>query len=196
MKRQYLYNQDSRRKPTISPGSKFNSLTVLRFSHYQSFKNQRVACYEVECQCGNTLSVLGVSLKSGNTKSCGCLRKISAQDRVLSDNMAMINAVKGYYKKHCKKYNRVFDLSDTEFKNLIFQECYYCGNKASNDYRNLGVLKYNGIDRVNNNLGYITSNCVSCCKICNTAKSDMSQEDFFKWIKHVNDKHNKDKKSL
>ena len=40
----------------------------------------------------------------------------------------------------------------------------------------------NGIDRVNNNLGYSKSNCVACCTFCNYAKSDHSQEEFIFWI--------------
>lgn len=42
---------------------------------------------------------------------------------------------------------------------------------------------YNGIDRVNNDIGYIKNNCIPCCKICNRAKNSMSYDDFLNWIK-------------
>lgn len=31
--------------------------------------------YKCKCDCDNEVSVLGTSLRSGNPKSCGCLRK-------------------------------------------------------------------------------------------------------------------------
>jgi len=194
MKRTYTYNPKSFKKPALSPGDKFTNLTVIKFSHYHNFKTQAQALYVVKCDCGKIITVLGSSLKSRNTKSCGCLRKAAAKLRVLPNNLAMINAVKGYYKKHCKKAKRNFDLTDLEFQTLIFQECHYCDKKASNDYRSLGILLYNGIDRVDNSMGYTVKNCVPCCKVCNTAKSNMTQTEFLDWIKQVyNKSKNNDK---
>ena len=42
-----------------------------------------------------------------------------------------------------------------------------------------------GIDRVNNNIGYVLNNCVSCCKFCNSAKLDRTLIEFRDWIKKV-----------
>lgn len=36
----------------------------------------------------------------------------------------------------------------------------------------------NGIDRVDNSLGYVADNCVPCCEACNRAKLQMSSTDF------------------
>jgi hypothetical protein len=48
-----------------------------------------------------------------------------------------------------------------------------------------GIYTYNGVDRVNNKLGYTVGNCVSSCIVCNVAKNDSSLEDFKKWIIRV-----------
>jgi hypothetical protein len=40
----------------------------------------------------------------------------------------------------------------------------------------------NGIDRIDNRLGYERANSIPCCSICNFAKNSMSYEDFIKWI--------------
>ena len=48
-----------------------------------------------------------------------------------------------------------------------------------------GGYKYNGIDRVNSELGYELTNCVSCCISCNIAKSDHSYEEFVQLIKRI-----------
>ncbi len=70
------------------------------------------------------------------------------------------------------------------FLKLIESSCYYCYNVCSNllNVRNKYIMPYNGIDRINNNLGYSKDNVVSCCKICNRAKDKMSQDDFYRWL--------------
>ena len=47
---------------------------------------------------------------------------------------------------------------------------YICGKKNSITHRN-------GIDRFDNTLGYIESNCKSCCNTCNMMKNRFSYHD-------------------
>ena len=57
-------------------GQRFNRLTVIkRVEDYISPKGQRQVQWLCKCDCGNETVVNGASLKSGNVKSCGCLRK-------------------------------------------------------------------------------------------------------------------------
>jgi len=51
-------------------------------------------------------------------------------------------------------------------------------------------LIYNGIDRVDNAIGYLTDNCVACCKVCNRAKLQMSKNEFFDHIKKIYERNN------
>lgn len=46
-------------------------------------------------------------------------------------------------------------------------------------------FKYNGVDRVDNSIGYTDDNCVSCCKICNNSKSALDLSEWKKWIEKV-----------
>ena len=55
----------------IAPGQVFGRLTVIRETEKRAFGN---VVYECRCQCGNITHVRGSELKSGNVKSCGCLR--------------------------------------------------------------------------------------------------------------------------
>ena len=73
------------------------------------------------------------------------------------------------YKYTARKRNLYFHLTRKEFNILVFSPCYYCGDKGK---------KENGVDRVNNDNGYIASNCVSCCKLCNRMKWTHSKEVF------------------
>ena len=41
---------------------------------------------------------------------------------------------------------------------------------------------HSGVDRKNNSLGYLPSNVVACCTVCNHAKRDMTYEEFLSWI--------------
>ena len=57
--------------------------------------------------------------------------------------------------------------------NTFWQKpCHYCGRS----------VKLIGIDRVNNDKGYLPSNCVSCCDICQRAKMAYTLEEFEAWI--------------
>jgi hypothetical protein len=69
-------------------------------------------------------------------------------------------------------------LSDEYAKELMTSECHYCG------LLDLGV-RVNGIDRVDNTLGYWPSNTVSCCKLCNYFKKDYTLEQFLGHAKRI-----------
>ena len=53
-------------------GNTYGRLTVVKRAGVDSGKNVTWIC---RCSCGNSVVVAGDKLKSGNTKSCGCLSK-------------------------------------------------------------------------------------------------------------------------
>lgn len=58
-------------------GQQFGRLTVVRFSHKTPKHNYWVC----KCICGEEVTVRGSHLKSGDTKSCGCLIRESVTQR-------------------------------------------------------------------------------------------------------------------
>ena len=72
------------------------------------------------------------------------------------------------YKVEAKHDKREFLLSFDEFNSIIMQPCFYCGENE----------KRRGIDRINNKIGYVLSNCASCCTFCNYMKHNKTQERF------------------
>lgn len=57
-------------------GRKFHKLTVIHsVEDYVSPKGLHIPKWHCICECGNEIDVLGISLKSGDTKSCGCYNK-------------------------------------------------------------------------------------------------------------------------
>ncbi len=55
---------------------KFGRLTVLR---YAGTNKRQDAMWEVICECGNEFTARGSSLRSGESRSCGCLQRESAK---------------------------------------------------------------------------------------------------------------------
>ncbi len=63
-------------------GQKFGNLTVLNEDGHIKRGNQNCVAWLCECVCGNKIRVTTSGLKSGNTKSCGCMvNEVAAQRR-------------------------------------------------------------------------------------------------------------------
>lgn len=91
------------------------------------------------------------------------------------------------YRMQAKRRNIEFKLPYQEFTELTQQKCHYCNSDYSNtEITSSGhVLKFNGIDRVDNTRGYTLDNVVPCCKICNQMKSDLGYDVFVNQIKRI-----------
>lgn len=93
------------------------------------------------------------------------------------------NSVYNEYRRNAIRRNIEWSLTYQEVNKLIAAPCHYCNIPTSlKYYTNEGDYNYNGIDRVDNTQGYIEGNVVSCCTICNRAKSVLSIEEFRTWI--------------
>jgi hypothetical protein len=87
-----------------------------------------------------------------------------------------------------------YALTDLQFELLSHAECFYCGIPPSSEFRSHvrfgpkkhccnkcpGCFYYHGLDRVDSSRGYEVGNVVPCCRLCNTAKMDMSVTDFLR----------------
>jgi hypothetical protein len=82
------------------------------------------------------------------------------------------------YLQRAMKKELEFELTKEQFSKLVNDKCYYCNKENSDSHRN-------GIDRKNNNLGYIIDNCTSCCGQCNQMKAALSAEDYIEICKRV-----------
>jgi len=97
--------------------------------------------------------------------------------------------------RHKKRWPQTPCISFHEFKVIVTQDCTYCGHVGSNKWRDLrhgkeiskAILRINGVDRIDSNLGYIKSNVTCACKFCNQAKAIMSISYFTAWVKQVHD---------
>jgi hypothetical protein len=171
-------------------GQRFGRLTVNNLDHREKIGTETRIFWNCTCDCGKqNIVVLGNSLKTGNTTSCGCYRKeiqcYNLSLHQLPDNESNFNSILSGYKTR-----KDFTLTTEEFRDLINGDCYYCGKSPSQIYNGHYKKKgkgyvYNGIDRIDSNIGYYISNCVSCCKTCNFAKNIMSEDEFCEWIERI-----------
>jgi len=136
--------------------------------------------YLCDCDCGTKGKyVQDSNLISGGVQSCGCLKLEELKARGMDKRQLRLNEIGRYYRKNAKDRGFTWTLSQADLEQIITKPCYYCGTVGD-----LG-FDLNGIDRVDNNQGYLKDNVVSCCTTCNRAKMQMSTADFLAWIKQV-----------
>lgn len=177
---------------------KFHKLLVIE--QVESIKNR--SAYKCLCDCGSIKIIRAEHLKSGDTKSCGCLNNEKRSSRAkqmystrqkFSPKEASANRV---WRKRYKD-GLIFE----DFLQLSQQNCAYCGAPPNNKYnaaqddkksspfaKENGEFIYNGLDRIDNSKNHCIENVVSCCKFCNYSKRERSLEEFKLWVKLVYNK--------
>lgn len=190
----------------VQIGEKYGRLTVIALSEK---RDKRGGIFVVcRCDCGNIKEILSISLRNGNSFSCGCYQRERAKEaNRLQIKEGSWNAWEASCKSGAKKRMGgaiPYKLVTEEFKCLASQNCFWCeieprlwnprfsrdGLRTKNDkcttleWAEQQWINVNGIDRVDNDhsIGYILSNCVACCFACNHAKSDMS---LYNWLSYV-----------
>lgn len=176
-------------------GKQFGRLKVIERHHYTRRSDGGTLWYwRCVCSCGNEKYAATPKLTSGELQSCGCLRKERAFKQV--PFLAEINADPLWQQNDLyqlyKQRDHQLELTKQELFDFSQMVCHYCGeppkNIITNPYRNRKPFTYNGLDRVDNTLGYTKSNVVPCCKMCNIAKNNHTVEEFKNWIKKVYNK--------
>ena len=167
-------------------GTKYGKLKVLEKAepHQINGKNHSNK-WKCECECGKMIVRVTSSLiRNKDNKEYCCGDPACKFER----GIAAFNQLLSTYKRVAKKKKIEFSLSNDEFKSLTSSPCVYCLTPPSTTKKNRhnnGDYIYNGINRVDPSKGYTTSNAVSCCKYCNSAKLDRSVNEFLKWAKKL-----------
>lgn len=164
-------------------GNRFSRLVVInRVQTPSHIKKSGRAYWLCRCDCGKEKIICSENLNSGKIKSCGCYKREMSSKPF---GESAINARYSAYKHDAKNRNIVFFLTKEYFIKLSQGNCFYCNSKPSKIEKNKfnrGDFIYNGIDRIDNNKGYINGNVVSCCTVCNRAKREMTINEFYAWI--------------
>jgi hypothetical protein len=166
--------------------AKYGKLTVVEFVK----TNKQTSFWKCICECGNEITTRGNTLRSGQVKSCGkCLIEIINKESVFKRRWRSI-------KSGAKLRNLPVAITYEEFKNVAIKNCYYCDSLPDLswvDSRRLDesgkkirvYANVNGLDRLNSNFGYLGYNIVSCCATCNSMKSDLTLETFYRKVTEI-----------
>jgi hypothetical protein len=160
-------------------GIKFSNLTVIkRLENGTGNETRNWLCL---CDCGNTLEASTSKLNKG-LSHCGCKKDYKNHKFTKKINSNEEYLFKQYMGGATRR-NLVFELDIKNFSKIIKLNCFYCGSPPFKkiQYGKNPACLYNGIDRLDNSIGYLLSNCVSCCTICNKAKLDLSLQNFISW---------------
>lgn len=90
------------------------------------------------------------------------------------------------------------NLSFEDFLILSQKRCFYCDSVPNNKYncatkkssknaKDNGTFIYNGLDRIDNSLPHNKDNVVTCCFLCNSAKSNKHVLDFLNHVCKIKD---------
>ena len=199
---EYEFNPAMMGKDLIN--TKFNRLLVIGDAPLQRLNNKKqtpLVSFTCLCDCGSIICIPRCRLITGNTKSCGCLKQETTKENIKEAHKANIKYTPHIFSAKCVWWSSYTDgISFEDFYPLSQQNCFYCNSKPQNLYNwfatqnkiksylqniNDGNFIYNGLDRINSNLDHNINNVVSCCYICNMAKTDLSILDYLQHLQDI-----------
>lgn len=171
-------------------GKRYGRLTAIRCVGVyvitdKTGKIKRRRVWLCRCDCGNEVETIGNRLTAKIKQSCGCLHSETTSNfnrRTKRKAVSDSSKLQQYYatKNGAAKRGYTFSLTFEEFVKISEMDCHYCG-KIPDQIISIGSYSKwtkNGIDRVDNSIGYEMFNCVPCCKYCNRMKSTLGQIEF------------------
>jgi len=179
----------TRAMEAVDQHAQFGSWTVLRRS------DQDGCCVIAVCGgCGQEQEIDIHDLRrsrrrslGGSTSCKGCANRMKRGTFArLPVGESLLNTFECDYRKAATIRGLSFDLSREVFRALVFAVCTYCGQPPTQQRSsNWDTILVNGIDRVDASVGYIESNCVTCCKTCNYMKRLMSRDEFLDHVRKI-----------
>ena len=167
-------------------GQRFGRLTVRSYAGRKTYKHNYINQWTCVCDCGNACVRVQRALLDPGTSSCGCAVR-DANALKPDAGRGSVNALMCSYRIGARNRRLVFELSQEDFRALTLANCHYCDAAPVQIIRNgkCAPYTYNGIDRVDNSIGYTPENTRTCCGQCNTAKNTLGEQEFYEWISRV-----------
>lgn len=142
-------------------GQRFGRLAVVSFCEIDKHKQAKWLCH---CDCGNEVIVRSTSLRSGHSKSCGCLQKKTATKHGLLKRQLFKYNIRIHNIWHGMK-TRCYNQKDMHYTRYGGRGITVCDEwlhdfKAFHDWAmSHGYADDLSIDRIDNDGNYEPSNC-------------------------------------
>jgi hypothetical protein len=145
-------------------GCKFGRLEVVKFA---GLDKKHIALWVCQCDCGNQKVVRSDRLKSGKTRSCGCLQKELLSLSKLNNEYNLTHGLSKtkLYRVWVGIKDRCFDEKRATYKNYGGRGITVC-DEWRNDFKAFydwaianGYKEGLTIDRINNDGNYEPNNC-------------------------------------
>ena len=165
-------------KKTIPPGTRFTSLVVIRDGPLTKWGTTTSIC---RCDCGREVHIRNASLRTGHTRSCGCLQKALLKGKkpatfvnlvgkkfglwsVISESKSEQGAFKWLCRCACGTSRKI---SACELNSGRTTNC-GCKRRCASWADDLSGKKFNFLTVVNRNLnveyqGHVRWNCICKC---------------------------------
>lgn len=111
-----------------------------------------------KCECGNEKVIAITSVRTGLTRSCGCLATRSLKERALTHGRRYTRS----YKVWCNMKSRCYNKNHPKYMNYGARGITVCDKWLTFEgfYEDMGDAPINkSLDRINNNGNYTPSNC-------------------------------------
>ena len=142
-------------------GRKFGKLLIISHSHTKQYTKSKVEYYECLCECGNKKVISLDKMKSGNTRSCGCLRREKTIKRFTKHGMVGTRLYSIYNDMRRRCYNK----NRKDYKNYGGRGIRVCEEWLNDPNSFFKWAKSNGyedgltIERINPDGNYEPKNC-------------------------------------
>lgn len=169
-------------------GDRYGKLVLVKFDK----DRRRWLC---NCDCGGTTYASITDMVNGRHLGCKCSLFGEKENKRLPNQQGLKNKLFARYKRGALQRNIEFQITIDEVIEITSKNCHYCGVEPQTVMK-MGLQSYihNGIDRIDNSIGYVKDNVVPCCSMCNYSKKENDLDTWKKWIERVyTNLHNEDR---
>ena len=184
------YRQSSLGRAADLRGQQFGEFTVITQAKSEVLINKKGrktcrAAWLCRCACGAQQVVTATRLRVGYAVRCAhCNYRLRPQSRRQYDDYEVLFR---RTKTSASSRGIRFELSLEEFELLVKADCHYCGASPVllQWLARKRPIVANGVDRTAGACGYVSANCVPCCKTCNFAKHTLGPNEFIEHCRRV-----------
>jgi hypothetical protein len=171
----------------VTIGDRFGSVVVLD----RTRRGRSNAL--VRCDCGREFNAYTYLLESGQTKHCQECANLARRGKPNIANridpvQRTVNDLWNSFRK-AMRAKAGSTLTKDEWLAVVTSACVYCGRERVNCRKALvdhaEDFWYNGVDRIDSSLPYVSGNVQPACWVCNRMKGNMSHEDFLAHVRLV-----------